>query len=221
MDLLHATHLLDVSTLLIARLENLRRRGQQWTPAESHGRGGGDVKSKLDSAGGCCYSDCLQDGVFVANLLHLLRRLQHLLFQTVVHRALRQLEEIAAHLHEGLLRELGRGRLYKEWPAGYRPLNTTWPWDIRPCLLVLWGVCWMFYASSRTDAGYVGVNIPSQSRRQPRSSSHFLQGTSRSGSPFPLGSQVPCDGGCFSHLNCHHSSMTQASLAMPVCWVAD
>jgi hypothetical protein len=33
-----------------------------------------------------------------------------------------------------------------EWPGGRHPLNSTWPWaDVKPSLLVLWGVCWMFY----------------------------------------------------------------------------
>lgn len=32
-----------------------------------------------------------------------------------------------------------------EWPSGLHPLNSTWPWaDVKPSLLVLWGVCWMF-----------------------------------------------------------------------------
>ncbi|KAH8687235.1 hypothetical protein BGZ60DRAFT_4305 [Tricladium varicosporioides] len=32
-----------------------------------------------------------------------------------------------------------------EWPRGKHPLSSTWPWaDVKPSLLVLWGVCWMF-----------------------------------------------------------------------------
>jgi hypothetical protein len=32
-----------------------------------------------------------------------------------------------------------------EWPGGKRRLNSTWPWaDVKPSLLILWGVCWMF-----------------------------------------------------------------------------
>lgn len=37
-----------------------------------------------------------------------------------------------------------------EWPGGRHPLNTTWPWaDVKPSLVVLWGVCWMFAIDPR------------------------------------------------------------------------
>lgn len=40
-----------------------------------------------------------------------------------------------------------------EWPGGRHPLNTTWPWaDVRPSLVVLWGVCWMFAIDPRARA---------------------------------------------------------------------
>ncbi|KAF4627276.1 hypothetical protein G7Y89_g10878 [Cudoniella acicularis] len=43
------------------------------------------------------------------------------------------------------LRSLFGSGWFFEWPGGKRPLNSTWPWaDIKPSLLVLWGVCWMF-----------------------------------------------------------------------------
>ncbi|TEY86642.1 hypothetical protein BOTCAL_0005g00080 [Botryotinia calthae] len=35
---------------------------------------------------------------------------------------------------------------FLEWPGGQRPLNSTWPWsEVKLSILVLWGVCWMFY----------------------------------------------------------------------------
>jgi hypothetical protein len=34
---------------------------------------------------------------------------------------------------------------FVEWPDGEPPLSTTMPWNVRPCPVVLWGVCWMFY----------------------------------------------------------------------------
>lgn len=42
---------------------------------------------------------------------------------------------------------LSFGRL-SEFPNRLRPPCTTMPWNIRPALLVLWGVCWMFYYGS-------------------------------------------------------------------------
>ena len=33
-----------------------------------------------------------------------------------------------------------------EFPDNIRHLCTTMPWTIRPSLVVLWGVCWMFFA---------------------------------------------------------------------------
>ncbi|KAB8290150.1 hypothetical protein EYC80_011019 [Monilinia laxa] len=50
--------------------------------------------------------------------------------------------------------EIGTGRharlfgvgWFLEWPGGQRPLNSTWPWSgVKLSVLVLWGVCWMFY----------------------------------------------------------------------------
>jgi hypothetical protein len=34
---------------------------------------------------------------------------------------------------------------FSEFPNSMRPPCTTMPWTIWPALLVLWGVCWMFY----------------------------------------------------------------------------
>lgn len=36
--------------------------------------------------------------------------------------------------------------LFNEFPDGIRHLCTTMPWTIWPALVVLWGVCWMFYS---------------------------------------------------------------------------
>lgn len=37
--------------------------------------------------------------------------------------------------------------IHAEFPGGRRYLCTTMPWTIWPALVVLWGVCWMFYPS--------------------------------------------------------------------------
>lgn len=44
---------------------------------------------------------------------------------------------------------------FSEFPCSFRPPCTTMPWTIWPALVVLWGVCWMFYEpfSFDWDAG--------------------------------------------------------------------
>lgn len=56
------------------------------------------------------------------------------------------------HVRQRLGEEVSRLRAvfgsgwFFEWPSGQHPLNTTWPWaDVKPSLMVLWGVCWMFF----------------------------------------------------------------------------
>jgi hypothetical protein len=56
-------------------------------------------------------------------------------------RALESLSEVVSRLRA----VFGIGWFF-EWPSGRHPLNSTWPWaDVKPSLLVLWGVCWMFF----------------------------------------------------------------------------
>jgi hypothetical protein len=88
-------------------------------------------------------ADCrrLQDEKYIANLLHLLRRLQYFLFQILVHKSLKRLDDLHDNWQKQDSRQEGK-RLdadwFSEWPSGERPLNTTWPWNIRPSLVVLW-----------------------------------------------------------------------------------
>lgn len=127
----HAAYLFDLSSLLIDRLDVFR--SQQ--PTESY-------------HSSCDLSDLqlLLDAAFIANLIHLLLRLQRRLFQVLVNQSIQQIEEITRHWREywQQQRKLGNN-WFNEWPDGRRPLSTTWPWNIRPSLVILWGVCWMFY----------------------------------------------------------------------------
>ena len=85
-----------------------------------------------------CLSGELSCDKFLANLQHLLRSLQHSALEAIIRH---YRNTIKAHI---LHWRLGEG-WFAEWPNSHRPLSTTWPWNIKPSLLVLWGVCWMFH----------------------------------------------------------------------------
>jgi hypothetical protein len=125
---------LDYSTLLVEKLEQLRsNKVESGTHVDA---GYGDLKEEK----------------YAANLVHLLRRLQHILFQVLVHRSITRLDELALHWYTywQQQKKVDEG-WFNEWPCGQRPLSTTWPWNIRPSLMVLWGVCWKFYPPEPTD----------------------------------------------------------------------
>ncbi len=85
----------------------------------------------------------------VANLQHILRSLQEIALEAIIRHYLDLFEAhiLHWHLYWQHSKRIGEG-WFAEWPNGPRPLSTTWPWNIKPSLLVLWGVCWMFYGPS-------------------------------------------------------------------------
>lgn len=56
-----------------------------------------------------------------------------------------------AILWQRLLESLLFSGNVSEFPNKHRPPCTTMPWNIRPALVVLWGVCWMFNPWSPID----------------------------------------------------------------------
>lgn len=95
-------------------------------------------------------SNDLKQDKFSAGLDHVLRCLRQASLEALVYLELKSFEEEDIqqwHRHWLQGRQLDQG-WFLEWPNGRRPLSTTWPWNIRPSLVVLWGVCWMFYDNS-------------------------------------------------------------------------
>ncbi|KAL9126503.1 MAG: hypothetical protein Q9217_004449 [Psora testacea] len=83
---------------------------------------------------------------FHANMLHLILSLQQAAFNAIVRYFLDLIEDSILRWYQFWLHKKGAiDDWFAEWPNGHRPLSTTWPWNIKPALLVLWGVCWMFY----------------------------------------------------------------------------
>jgi hypothetical protein len=88
---------------------------------------------------------------FWANLEHLLRCLRQLALDVLVRHGRDQSDRAHRHRHRAQPKRLP-GECFAEFSSSHRPLSMTWPWDIKPSLMVLWGVCWMFY-QSRTGGG--------------------------------------------------------------------
>ncbi|KAI4273398.1 MAG: hypothetical protein LQ337_004658 [Flavoplaca oasis] len=156
-------HIYDLTTMLLARL-----------PSSAGDRSRSGLLPKPLFAPG---SPSLNQEKFIANLDHILRCLRQAALEALIHHGMKALEEDLKQWHQSWLcgRQLDRG-WFSEWPGGRRPLSTTWPWNIRPSLVVLWGVCWMFYDNSTRSV--------SQSRQQLEerevASSSWLQPTPQS-----------------------------------------
>ncbi|KAL9030735.1 MAG: hypothetical protein Q9196_001161 [Gyalolechia fulgens] len=97
--------------------------------------------------------DTVETRNLVANLAHVLGCLQQAALEALIYHGLRLSAGSAQDWHQDWLqeRQLDLG-WSSEWPNSRRPLSTTWPWNIRPSLVVLWGVCWMFYDNSTKSA---------------------------------------------------------------------
>lgn len=85
--------------------------------------------------------DKLKYEKFFANLEHLIRCLRHAVIEALLQERLLQIQFWGQYLQQQRQIE----GWFAEWPNGQPPLNTTWPWNVKPSLVVLWGVCWMFY----------------------------------------------------------------------------
>lgn len=100
-------------------------------------------QSSIDRKNSNEVCDKLKCEKFLANLEHLIRCLRHAVIETL---ALRLLE--IQFWDEYLKQQREIQGWFAEWPNGQPPLNTTWPWNVKPSLIVLWGVCWMFYGNN-------------------------------------------------------------------------
>ncbi|KAI9767762.1 MAG: hypothetical protein M1840_005443 [Geoglossum simile] len=78
---------------------------------------------------------------YIANIEHLLLRYIHDLY-LMLHNLVYL--RVVVEIHLWSRRILDQGWWFLEWPNGRRPLSSTWPWNIKSSLIVLWGVCWMF-----------------------------------------------------------------------------
>jgi hypothetical protein len=89
------------------------------------------------------------DEVFIANYEHLLLCLQAELIDILTRKVVEAIIE-----NRGDKRNRKLLSWFAEFPDNQHPLNTTWPWSIKPSLAVLWGVCWMFHNPGEKESNY-------------------------------------------------------------------
>lgn len=112
------------------------------------------------------------DDKFFANIEHLLRCVRQVACIAI---ACLCFKVMSASLLQLWSRQCDNDNWFTEWPNGHRPLSTTWPWNVRPSLLVLWGVCWMFYYgdhshtsnSGQADSGRAEISFGHDFRTRP------------------------------------------------------
>ena len=116
-------------------------RQQDWSGGHAIRKGSGLAEDSLSGEPNC--------DKLVADLQHILRSLQEIALEAIIRHYLNVFEAhiLHWHLYWQHSKRIGEG-WFAEWPNGHRPLSTTWPWNIKPSLLVLWGVCWMFHGPS-------------------------------------------------------------------------
>ena len=127
--------ILDITSALLGRLQSyfgsLDRCATRYA----------DNLGLFDGAG-------LQCRKTAANLEHMLLCLQSAALESLNYCYLKVAEAEFVHWHSYWQQRWQTGDAwFAEWPNGRRPLSTTWPWNVKPSLLVLWGVCWMFYGN--------------------------------------------------------------------------
>lgn len=124
------SHILDTITLLIERLQYAHVE-KGWND---------DELEPLDR---------IAFEKYLANLDHLLRCLQQAALEALIYHSSRHLQH-DYKVYEQLLEQQRKvdSDCRTEWVGGQPPLNSTMPWNIKPSLVVLWGVCWMFYVNA-------------------------------------------------------------------------
>lgn len=141
-DVASLRHVADVCSLLLTSLSHIPFQD------EPPGSIGHVTKTRTHSS----YAlSNLNDEKIIANLEYLLLWYRQCALDAIISHFLALAENAVTYFYQhALMKKSALHDWFSEWPNGQRPLSTTWPWNIKPSLVVLWGVCWMFYAHQDT-----------------------------------------------------------------------
>ena len=164
-----ASDVLDITTLLLTRLP-----GANCDSIARRQAAAGYDSTSIDDL------DFLK---YLANLEHVLRCIQHWALVCLVQRSLEVLRWDRRRPRRDFEAQRSQDAdWFEEWSGGRPPLSSTMPWNIKPSLLVLWGVCWMFYPPSNRQQGTRQDGAGAWAPGQPVAPSNDMSGTTA----FPL-----------------------------------
>jgi hypothetical protein len=93
--------------------------------------------------GSCCRSKYTwSDKIWLRNTRHLINPLLWIDFDALIEQAILRIQLAISIVRYLIQLEFSTQSVF---PGTIRPPCTTMPWMIWPSLVVLWGVCWMFY----------------------------------------------------------------------------
>ena len=128
-----ASHTIHPSLLILVNRDKIRSKAagpRRWRQTNSDGRTRRALERRV-----------------WANFVLLPARVRQRLLQTFMREAWNETADDTPEWRFRSRRQLkyGGNKWCAEFANNLRPVSTTWPWNIRPSLAVLWGVCWMFY----------------------------------------------------------------------------
>lgn len=130
-DMSELQYIVSVTSTLLCTLREVSHHSKDTSP------GLGMKKA------GCKEIDCEE---YIANLEHLIMCIHTCAMDAIAHHFLNVIKDTILRWYQLWLYKRGAVDVwFTEWPDGRHLLNRTWPWNVEPALLVLWGVCWMFF----------------------------------------------------------------------------
>lgn len=96
------------------------------------------------------FSDTLDFEKLIINLEYMMSCIQYLVLDALVKNSMELLEADPIYFKKWAETMWSKAAdWFSEWSSDRPPLNSTMPWQVKPSLVVLWGVCWMFYISKQ------------------------------------------------------------------------
>lgn len=127
------------------------------------------------------FSNVLVFNKYISNVECMMRCLQYVALDALIHGSMEALEADPKYWKKWAEHMRNKAKdWFSEWSSDRPPLNSTMPWQVKPSLVVLWGVCWMFYTPK--EFAKDSRRISQQSWHSPNQNTNWIPQTTISAS---------------------------------------